>query len=160
MLFDVELNPSGFSDWNGLTALLQGAFQEMEGVIAPPSSLNRMSALDFQTKSVNEDLFLIRAAEAPIGCLFGARHDAAYVLSKLAVVPSAQGLGLGRRLVVAAAARAEALGCDRLELQSRVELTGNHAAFRKMGFIQTGTYTHPGYQRPTSLTFQRRLACA
>ena len=48
--------------------------------------------------------------------------------------------------------RARALGLPVLELQTRVELTENHAAFRALGFAQTGATAHPGFDRPTSLT--------
>jgi hypothetical protein len=49
-----------------------------------------------------------------------------------------------------------ALGLDHLELQTRVELTENHATFRAMGFVETGRTAHPGYDR-TSITFRRAL---
>jgi hypothetical protein len=51
--------------------------------------------------------------------------------------------------------RARALGFPTLELQSRVELVENHAAFTAMGFTQTEATAHAGYGRPTSLTFRK-----
>jgi hypothetical protein len=50
---------------------------------------------------------------------------------------------------------ARQLGRVGLELQARVELTENHAAFERLGFVRTGTWSHPGYDRPTSITFRR-----
>jgi hypothetical protein len=44
-----------------------------------------------------------------------------------------------------------------LELQTRVELEENHAAFRAMGFAEAGRTAHPGYDRPTSITFRKDL---
>ena len=41
-----------------------------------------------------------------------------------------------------------------------MELTGNHAAFARMGFVQTGATAHAGYGRPTSLSFRKTLAPA
>ena len=49
-------------------------------------------------------------------------------------------------------------GKPALELQTRIELTGNHAAFRRMGFVETARTAHPGFDRPTSITFRKRLA--
>lgn len=76
-------------------------------------------------------------------------------IGKLAVAEAARGQGLARRLIDLAAARAMALGLPLLELQTRVELTENHATFRRLGFTQTGATAHAGHDRPTSLTFAR-----
>lgn len=76
-------------------------------------------------------------------------------IGKLAVAEPARGQGLARRLIDLAAARATALGLPLLELQTRVELTENHATFRRLGFTQTGATAHAGHDRPTSLTFAR-----
>ena len=45
-----------------------------------------------------------------------------------------------------------------MELQTRVELTGNQRAFRSLGFVETGRTAHQGYDRPTSVTMRKRLA--
>jgi ribosomal protein S18 acetylase RimI-like enzyme len=68
-----------------------------------------------------------------------------------------QGRGLGRRMVAATEARARALGLPVVELQVRVELVENHAAFQAMGFEQVGETAHPGFARATSFTFRKRL---
>jgi hypothetical protein len=38
---------------------------------------------------------------------------------------------------------------------ARVELTETHATFRALGFTETGRTAHPGFDRPTSITFRR-----
>jgi hypothetical protein len=48
------------------------------------------------------------------------------------------------------------LGLDHLELQTRVELTENHATFRAMGFTETG-HRASRHDR-ISITFRRRFA--
>jgi ribosomal protein S18 acetylase RimI-like enzyme len=92
-----------------------------------------------------------------VACLFAVPQGDAYYLGKLAVREDLRGHGLATRLVDAAADRAKALGLDHLELQTRVELTENQATFRAMGFVETGRTAHPGYDRPTSITFRRAL---
>ena len=52
-------------------------------------------------------------------------------------------------------ALAVALHLPVLELQTRVELTENHATFRALGFVEVARTAHPGYDRPTSITFRR-----
>ncbi|MGP1358581.1 GNAT family N-acetyltransferase [Roseicyclus sp.] len=154
MVSKVETNPADFADFDSLHRLLSEAFAYMDGVIDPPSSMTRLTLEDLTDKVGAEDLLLIRDASGPVACLFGTPKGDVYYIGKLAVAGAMRGKGLARRLVEAAAARATSLGLRALELQSRVELTGNHAAFRAMGFAETGRSAHPGYDRPTSITFR------
>jgi len=78
-------------------------------------------------------------------------------LGKLAVDASMRGQGLARRLVAQAETRARILGLPVVELETRVELVENHATFARLGFAKTGETAHPGYDRPTSITMQKRL---
>jgi GNAT superfamily N-acetyltransferase len=84
------------------------------------------------------------------------KDDALYV-HKLAVRTALQGKGLGAALMGAARAEAVLRGLTHLELQTRVELTENHEAFARMGFVKTGENAHEGYARPTSITMRARL---
>ena len=58
----------------------------------------------------------------------------------------------------AAEALARAAGKPVLELQARVELTGNQAAFSRLGFVETERTAHAGYNRPTSVTMRKTLS--
>lgn len=156
-VYAVETNPVDFHDFEALYRLLFTAFAYMEDRVDPPSSLGRMSVADLRRKSEVEDIFVIRDAGALIGCLFGTARTDGYYIGKLAVAASQRGLGFARALVEAAAIRARALGLPALVLQSRIELVENHAAFAAMGFVVTTATAHPGYDRPTSLTFRRML---
>lgn len=81
------------------------------------------------------------------------KDDALYV-GKLAVRPGMQGQGIGRALVAAAREEARARGLPALELQTRIELAENHAAFARMGFVKVAETAHPGFARPTSITMR------
>ena len=153
----VETNPPGFADFAALHTLLSTAFAYMADRIDPPSSMTRLTLDDLRHKAADEDLFVIRQHGLPIACLFGSPVADAYYIGKLAVAAPQRGHGHARALVEAAADHARALGLPALELQSRVELVENHAAFAAMGFVQTAATAHPGYDRPTSLTFRRAL---
>lgn len=153
----VEASPAGFGDWEALRALVAAAFADMEGRIDPPSSLAAMGPADFAALAAAGPWWLAREGAAPVGCLFGARREGALHLSKLAVRPDRQGRGLGRALVEAAAASARAEGLAALTLGTRVELVENHAAFARMGFVETGRSAHAGFDRPTSVEMRREL---
>ncbi|MCC2098608.1 MAG: GNAT family N-acetyltransferase [Hyphomicrobiales bacterium] len=125
--------------------------------IDPPSSLLRMSAADLKQKSSDETLFLAMDGERIAGCAFvRLEEDCAYV-GKLAVDADFRGQGLARRFVEAAEALALANDRHFLELQTRIELTENHATFARLGFVMTRENAHEGYDRPTNITMRRAL---
>ncbi len=150
--------PADFSDWGPVLSLIRDAFAYMDGRIDPPSSVHRLTPRSMAADAAQGALFLAeRAVEqggALAGCVFvRAKGDALYI-GKLAVRPELQGRGVGRALIAAAKAEARALGLGFLELQTRIELTENHAAFARLGFTKTGESAHPGYVRPTSITMR------
>jgi GNAT superfamily N-acetyltransferase len=141
------------TDWRALRALLGEAFAAMDGVIDPPSSLRRMDAAALA--ALPGTWLLARDAQGLAGCLHAAPRGDALYLSKIAVAARRRRSGVARALVEAAAALA---GPGALTLSSRVELRDAHAAFRTMGFVETGRTAHPGFARPTSIAFRREAS--
>jgi predicted GNAT superfamily acetyltransferase len=92
-----------------------------------------------------------------VACLFLTPRPGVLYLGKLAVASGHRGRGFARALVDVAGMRARARGLPMLELQTRVELVENHAAFHALGFVEVGRTAHPGFDRPTSVTFRRRV---
>lgn len=141
--------------WPPILALLRAAFAGMEGRIDPPSSLYELTPEALTGQARTGEIWVIGG---PVACVFlTPRADALYI-GKLAVAEDHRGRGLARRLIDHAEARARVLRLPVLELQARVELTENHAAFRAMGFVEIGRTAHPGHDRPTSITFRRVVA--
>ena len=89
--------------------------------------------------------------------IFSTPKPGALYVGKLAVAASHRGQGLARRMLDRAEARARDLGLPALELQTRVELVENQAAFLAMGFVEVGRTAHKGYDRPTSITYRRAV---
>jgi ribosomal protein S18 acetylase RimI-like enzyme len=134
-------------------ALIRGAFAGIAPLIDPPSSVERMTVADLREAAATGELWAI--GTPPLACaLLTPKGDALY-LGRLAVSPKARRRGLARALLDHAALRAQALGLARVTLGCRVELAANHALFRSMGFHETHRETHPGYDRPTSVWFER-----
>lgn len=155
----VRLSPD--DDMAAVHRLLTDAFAYMAGRIDPPSSLDRMTAADLARAAQTGELWILPGAGtepppgAPLACMVLTPEPGRLYLGKLAVAGAARGSGLARRMIAHAVARARALGLPALTLQTRVELTGNHATFTRLGFIETGRTAHPGFDRPTSVTFTR-----
>jgi GNAT superfamily N-acetyltransferase len=141
--------------WPALLALLHDAFAYMEARIDPPSSLHSLTADALTEQTRQGEIWVIGA---PVACVFVTPRTDALYIGKLAVAQSHRGRGLARSLIDLAGTRAIALGLQALELQTRVELTENHAAFRALGFSEIGRTAHPGFDRPTSITYRRVLA--
>lgn len=141
----------------GVLALIRESFAYMDGRIDPPSSMHRLTAADLAQSAGSGEVWILGPPDAPLACVVMTPKPDALYLGKLAVSAAARGQGLSRKLIDCALGRARARGLPCLELQSRVELVENHAAFRAMGFVVVAATTHPGYDRPTSLTFRRPL---
>jgi GNAT superfamily N-acetyltransferase len=154
----VEGLPGGFDRWPELLDLILRSFAFMDGVIDPPSSAHRLTPASLAEKTSKEFCFVARKDGQFVGCVFAGEHGDALYVGKLAVDPAEQGNGIGRRLIAAVEDLALRLRKPALELETRVELTGNHAFFRRIGFVEVGRTAHAGCNRPTSITFRKRLA--
>ncbi len=147
-------------DWPALLALIQTEFAGMEGRIDPPSSMHALTPEAIAAQARTGEVWVLGhppLGHPPVACVFlTTKHDALYI-GKLAVAATHRRQGLARKLITLAETRARALDLPALELQTRVELTENHATFRALGFTETARSAHPGFTRPTTLTFRRPL---
>tara|TARA_R110002020_G_scaffold10051_22_gene38983 strand:- start:16055 stop:16447 length:393 start_codon:yes stop_codon:yes gene_type:complete len=125
----------------------------MDSRIDPPSSMTRLTLADIAKQCETGEVWVV--GDPPVACVFFKELDGCLYLGKLAVDDTARGQGLARRMVDLAVERAAARGLPEVELQARVELVENHAAFTKMGFRKTGETAHAGYDRPTSITMRK-----
>jgi len=149
--------PADFDRWQELLDLILAAFAHMDGVIDPPSSAHRLTPASLEQKAQVEAIFVAVAGRRLAGCVALAdRGDHAY-LGKLAVDPALQRNGIGRRLVEAAEAEAQRQGKHAVELQTRVELTGNQATFSRLGYRETERTSHAGFSRPTTITMRKDI---
>lgn len=149
--------PEEFDEWDFIHGLLRRSFAYMEGRIDPPSSLDRMGPRDLQALA-ESGRAIIAIAEGPVGCAFLQDNGERIVCGKLAVDPGFRRRGILRHMLEEADEYARLRGRRGLELQTRVELSENHAAFSRLGFVETARTSHPGHDRPTSITFRRDFA--
>ena len=134
--------------------LICSSFAYMDGVIDPPSSMHLMTLDGFCATATTAEIWSL-GPRLSACIVLSPKPDTLY-LGKLCVTSQARGTGLARRLIDHAANRATALKLQSLTLEVRIELTENHAVFGAMGFVETKRTAHPGYTRPTSITFVKR----
>lgn len=144
------------ADLAEVLTLIRTAFAYMDGVIDPPSSVHHLTLADLRRHCAHDELWSLGPPLA--ACVLLKPEPDALHIGKLAVCPDQQGRGHARRLVGLAEKRAKALHLPALDLQSRVELTRNHTVFASLGFEETARTAHPGFPRPTSIRFRKRLA--
>ena len=147
----------GFEHWEELLSLIMRAFAPMDGVIDPPSSAHLLSIESLLDKASRETVFLALQDGRIAGCIFALERAADFYVGKLAVTPELQGQGIGRRLMQAVEDFARSRNKPAIELQTRIELTANHATFARLGFRESGRTAHEGYDRPTSITMRKRV---
>ncbi len=150
-----EFRIGAVADWQALHALLARCFAFMEGRIDPPSSLSAMTTADLEAKANSETLVTLWADGALAGCGYLRDTGEAIYLGKLAVLPEHRGRGLLRIVLAQADDMARRLGRTSLELETRIELIENHAAFAACGFRQTAFTRHAGYDRATGIVMRR-----
>ncbi|MDP3406057.1 MAG: GNAT family N-acetyltransferase [Brevundimonas sp.] len=81
-------------------------------------------------------IFMAERDGEPVGCCsLMAMPDGGYEVGKMAVAAAAQGLGLGRRLLVACEGHARAAGAPHLYLETNSAQTHAIALYRRFGFV-------------------------
>lgn len=141
--------------WPALLALIRAEFAYMDTRIDPPSSVHALTPETIADQSRTGEVWA--TGTPPIACVFLTPKPHALYIGKLATAATHRRQGLARTLITLAETRARALHLPALELQTRVELTENHATFRALGFSEVARTAHPGYTRPTSITFRRPI---
>lgn len=152
----IVVDPEGV-DWHELHRLVAAAYASMHGRIDPPSSLLAMTPADFGRKAAEELLIVASVDGRLVGCVFCEPQGDWLYIGKLAVTPTLQRSGVGRLLIDAARRFAEEAGLDGLELDTRIELTENHHAFDRLGFVKVAELSHPGYMTVTSIRMRSPL---
>nr|WP_298104808.1 GNAT family N-acetyltransferase [uncultured Shinella sp.] len=147
-----------FHRWDDLLALILAAFAYMDGVIDPPSSAHLLTPASLAARAQTEIAYMAVDGQTLLGCIFCRPEPESLYIGKLAVAPSFQGRGAGRLLLEAAEDLARDLRLPVLRLETRIELTGNHATFARWGFVRTAENAHPGFTRTTSIEMRKALA--
>ncbi|MFZ1815466.1 MAG: GNAT family N-acetyltransferase [Rhizobiaceae bacterium] len=149
---------ASFTQWRELLSLILRSFDYMNAIIDPPSSALRLNVPALQEKAKHETGLVIFQHARPVACMFCDTRPQALYVGKLAVEPGLQGKGLGSVLLGEAERIALASGRTRLELQTRIELAGNHEFFARHGFSRVGEGAHEGYSRPTWIWMAKELS--
>ncbi|NQZ33640.1 MAG: GNAT family N-acetyltransferase [Oceanospirillaceae bacterium] len=146
-----------FNQWQELLNLLFSAFEFQHSRIDPPSSLLLLNVNSIIEKASAEQLMVALKDGELVGCVFVRNQGNLLYVGKLAVAKHLQGCGIARQLMQEVESYAKGESKEVLELQVRIELVENIAAFSALGFVESGRTAHRGYDRMTSVTMQKFL---
>ena len=102
---------------------------------------------DYAARVRDGSVSILEEDDAVLGVLVLVPEPDCLLLDNLAVVPAAQGRGLGRRLVGHAEAEARRLGLGCLRLYTNVAMSENVAFYATLGFEETHRAEQAGYDR-------------
>lgn len=152
----VVLRAAVAADAASLAATVAAAFEQYRGRLVPESAAFRETA-----HAISHDLaagtgaIIAEQDSETLGCVMIKPVDGDLYFGRLAVIPSARGRGIARRLVEAVEAEAARRGLAGVRLGVRIALTGNQRFFTVLGYVETSREAHAGFDHPTSITMRK-----
>lgn len=139
------------ADVDGITRLVVEAFgRYVERIGKPPAPMTANYAEALRTSRV----WVVEDGPYLVGVLVTQAEPDHLLIDVIAVVPTAQGSGLGRRLLERADRDAVEQGLVEIRLCTNQAMTENLAFYPRRGFHETGRGIQDGYHR---VFFAKRL---
>jgi ribosomal protein S18 acetylase RimI-like enzyme len=92
---------------------------------------------DYAAAVTETEAWVALADASVVGFLLLVPEDDGMLLDNVAVLPSHQGLGVGRALIELAEQRAVASGHSRIRLYTHVTMGENQALYERIGYVET-----------------------
>ena len=136
--------PATDADAAAISECVQAAYQRyVEDIGRPPGPM-----LDDYGQVVrNHRAYVIEDGGRIVGALVLKDTDDGILLDNVAVLPSRQGEGIGRRLVEHAESEARRLGHDHLDLYTHERMAGNIVMYARYGYEEFDRRTENGFPR-------------
>lgn len=135
---EVRLRPATEADIPAILALTQAAYAPYTGRIDPPSGVLRETSDGVRHSLERGGIIVAQAQDTLVGAVRYQPHADHVYLGRLAVLPVWQRRGIGRRLIAAVEEWTLLLGLDEVRLNVRLELTENHALYKRLGYVEDG----------------------
>ena len=147
----LRVRPAEASDVGALAALARDAYEVyVPGIGRSPAPMNADYAEAVRTgltwAAVRDDVI--------VGLLVLVVRPDHLLLENVAVLPSAQGSGVGARLLALAEEQARELGREEIRLYTNEAMTENLAYYPKHGYVETHRAEQDGFRR---VFFSRRI---
>ena len=144
MVFDVAIRPATAGDVPAVTRCVCAAYlQYIERVGKQPSLMLQ----DYASVLRSSQVHVAERERRILGVLELVVTDEGFLLDSIAVDPSAQGTGVGRRLFEFAEHEARRQGYDSIYLMTNEKMTENQALYSRIGYILFDRRVVHGYSR-------------
>ena len=139
-----ELRAATAADADGIAACVRAAYSHyIERIGKPPGPM-----LDDYHQVVRDHrVFVVEDGGGIIGALVLVDKEDGLLFDNIAVLPSRQGEGIGRRLMQHAESEAHRLGHRHLDLYTHEMMTENIAMYERIGYVEVERRTERGFPR-------------
>ena len=140
-----QIRPACPDEADTLQQIVQAAYTHYIERMGKPSG----PMLDDYAKRVADGQAWVLEIDGTIAGLIVLEDDpqGALMLDNIAVAPSAQGKGIGRRLLALTEAEARRRGYQQVRLYTHVTMVENIALYTRIGFRETGRVSEKGFDR-------------
>ena len=140
----IAVRPALDSDTPGIAACVDAAYRHYVPRIGrKPGPMLR----DYAEAIRDEQVHVVEQNGRIIGALVLAVTEEGFLLEMIAVLPSAQGTGVGRRLLEFSEAEARRQGYAAIYLYTHEKMTENQALYSKIGYLEYDRRTEQGLAR-------------
>lgn len=146
------------ADAPAIAATIAASFEQYRGRLTPESGAfgETAAAIAAELDKGAGAVVAERNGEI-VGCVLIEEMEGDLYFGRLAVLPSARGLGIARKLIEAVEAEARRRGLTGVRLGVRVVLTDNQRLFNSLGYREISREAHPGFDHPTSINMRKAL---
>ena len=141
---ELRPRPATAADAPAIARCVEAAYSHyIERIGEPPGPM-----LDDYRQVVRDCLvFVIENGGEIAGAVVLIEKGGAILLDNVAVLPSRQGEGIGRRLMLHAEGEARRLGYDSIDLYTHEKMTENFALYARNGYEEVERRTERGFPR-------------
>ena len=146
------------ADAVAIAATIAASFEQYRGKLVPESGAFRETAEAIATELATDSGAIVAERNGRmVGCVMLKLEEGDLYFGRLAVLPSARGLGIARRLIEAVEDEASRRALAGVRLGVRVVLTENQRLFGSLGYVEISREAHEGFDHPTSINMRKAL---
>lgn len=141
---ELQLRPATAADAPAIARCVEAAYSHyIERIGEPPGPM-----LDDYPQVVRDHrVFVVESGGEIAGAIVLVEERGGILLDNVAVLPSRQGEGIGRRLMLLAEEEARRLGYNCIDLYTHELMTENFALYARNGYVEVERRTEKGFPR-------------
>ncbi len=141
---DFQVRVAVEADAEAVASCVTSAYRHyVERIGRPPGPMEQ----DYHQIIRECDVFIVPADQEVQGVVVLKRTDEGFLLDNIAVIPKAQGRGIGRALLEFAERQARSAGYDSIYLYTHEKMTENRELYSRIGYVEYDKRIEEGLSR-------------